>query len=113
MQKCIHDLQVFKKITEVQTVPNLSFEFRYLAKISRGPKLEGCAFANFVNSSGTEGEPSQKREKNGGKKKKINAAATVNRTRDLSITDQMNVLTNQAPLKIQYSLDTDLTKSSH
>ena len=25
-------------------------------KIHRGPKLEGCAFANFVNSSGTEGE---------------------------------------------------------
>ena len=25
-------------------------------KIHRGPKLEGCAFANFGNSSGTEGE---------------------------------------------------------
>ena len=25
-------------------------------KIRRGPKLEGCAFANFGNSSGTEGE---------------------------------------------------------
>ena len=36
----------------------------------RGPKLEGCAFANFGNSSGTEEEPSQKREKNGWKKKK-------------------------------------------
>ena len=33
-------------------------------KIRRGPKLEGSAFANFENSSGTEGEPSQKREKN-------------------------------------------------
>ena len=33
-----------------------------------GPKLEGCAFANFGNSSGTEGEPSQTREKNGLKK---------------------------------------------
>ena len=32
-------------------------------KIPRGPKLEGCAFAKFGNSSGTEGEPSQKREK--------------------------------------------------
>ena len=39
-------------------------------KICRGPKLEGCAFANFGNSSGTKGEPSQKREKNGRKKKK-------------------------------------------
>ena len=38
-------------------------------KIRRGPKLEGCAFVNFGNSSGTEGEPSQKREKNGEKKK--------------------------------------------
>ena len=38
-----------------------------LSKIRRGPKLEGCAFANFGNSSGTEEEPSQKREKNGGK----------------------------------------------
>ena len=59
-------------------------------KIRRGPKLEGCAFANFGNSSGTEGEPSQKR----GKKKKVNAATTRNRTRDPSITDQMSVLTN-------------------
>ena len=25
-------------------------------KIRRGPKLEGCAFTNFGNSSGTEGE---------------------------------------------------------
>ena len=32
-------------------------------KIRRGPKLEGCAFVNFGNSSGTEEEPSQKREK--------------------------------------------------
>ena len=36
-----------------------------LQKIRRGPKLEGCAFAKFGNSSGTEGEPSQKREKLG------------------------------------------------
>ena len=72
-------------------------------KIRRGPKLEGCAFANFGNSSGTEGEPSQKRDKNGGKKeKKNNAAATGNRTRDPSITDQMSVLTNQVHLKIQF-----------
>ena len=35
-----------------------------------GPKLEGCALANFGNSSGTEGELSQKREKKGVKKKK-------------------------------------------
>ena len=32
------------------------------------PKLEGRAFANFGNSSGIEGKPSQKREKNGGEK---------------------------------------------
>ena len=32
-------------------------------RIGRGPKLEGCAFANFGNSSGTEEEPSQKRQK--------------------------------------------------
>ena len=54
--------------------------------------MEGCAFANFGNSSGTEGEPSQKREKNEEK----------NRTRDPSITDQMSVLTNQVHLKIQF-----------
>ena len=36
-------------------------------KIPRGPKLEDFAFANFGNSSGTEGEPSQKREKWGEK----------------------------------------------
>ena len=35
-------------------------------KYGRGPKLEGYAFANIGNSSGTEGEPSEKREKNGG-----------------------------------------------
>ena len=40
-----------------------------LLKIRRGPKLEGCAFANFGYSSGTEGEPNQKRE-NGGKERK-------------------------------------------
>ena len=32
-------------------------------KIRRGPKLEGYAFVNFGNSSGTQEEPSQKREK--------------------------------------------------
>ena len=68
-------------------------------KIRRGPKLKGCAFANFGNSSGTEEEPNQKREK---KEKNNNAAATGNRTRDLSITDQMSVLTNQVHLKIQF-----------
>ena len=40
----------------------------YPQKIRRGPKLEGCAFANFGNLSGTEGEPSQKREKKGKRK---------------------------------------------
>ena len=49
--------------------------------------MEGCAFANFGNSSGTEGETSQKREKIGEEKENINAAATGNRTRDPSITD--------------------------
>ena len=39
-------------------------------KYGRGPKLEGRAFANFRNSSGTEEEPSQKRERNGGKIKR-------------------------------------------
>ena len=43
----------------------------------------------------------KKREK-WGRKKKINAAATGNRTRDPSITDQMSVLTNQVHLKIQF-----------
>ena len=33
-------------------------------KIRRGPKLEGCAFANFGNSSGTEENRVKKREKN-------------------------------------------------
>ena len=33
----------------------------HLMKIRRGPKLEGCAFVNFGNSSGTEEESSQKR----------------------------------------------------
>ena len=28
--------------------------FLYQRKIRRGPKLEGCAFTNFGNSSGTE-----------------------------------------------------------
>ena len=32
-------------------------------------KYVGCAFANFGNSSGTEVDPNQKREKNGRKKK--------------------------------------------
>ena len=32
-------------------------------KIRRGPKLEDCAFDNFGNTSGTEEEPSQIREK--------------------------------------------------
>ena len=34
-------------------------------KIRRDPKLQGCAFANFGNSSGTEGEGAEvKRESN-------------------------------------------------
>ena len=35
-------------------MPKLELQFE---KIHRGPKLEGCAFAYFGNSSGTEGEP--------------------------------------------------------
>ena len=38
-------------------------------KIRKGPKLEGCAFVNFGNSSRTEEEPSQKREEMGEKEK--------------------------------------------
>ena len=38
--------------------------------LRRGPKLEGCALANFGNSSGTEGEPSQKKREKWGKKRK-------------------------------------------
>ena len=74
----------------------------FFVKICRGPKLEGCAFVNFRNSSGTEEEPSQKREKNGGEKENNNAASTGNQTRDLSITDQMSLLTNQVHLKILF-----------
>ena len=47
-------------------------------------------------------ESSQKREKNGGKRKIINAASTGNQTQDLSTTNQMSVLTNQVHLKIQF-----------
>ena len=39
-------------------------------KIRKGPKLEGCAFANFGNSSGTEVEPSQKKRQKWVKKEK-------------------------------------------
>ena len=63
-------------------------------KIRRGLKLEGCTFVNFGNLSGTEGESSQKREKNGKKKRK--------KIRDLSITDQMCALKNWVHLKIQF-----------
>ena len=73
-------------------------KYIFFEKIRRGPKLEGCAFVNFGHSSGTEEEPSQKREK----RKIINADASGNRTRDLSITDQISVLTNQVHLKIQF-----------
>ena len=34
-----------------------------LSKIRRGPKLEGCAFANFENSSGTEGQSAKVKER--------------------------------------------------
>ena len=40
-----------------------------LDKIRRGPKLEGCAFANFGNSSGTEGEATEVKEKREREKK--------------------------------------------
>ena len=48
-----------------------------MRKICRCPKLEGCGFANFGNSSGTEREPSQKKGKKG---KNVNAPTTRNRT---------------------------------
>ena len=44
----------------------------------------------------------KKERKMGEKRKKINAAATGNRTRDPSITDQMDFLANQVHLKIQF-----------
>ena len=44
----------------------------------------------------------KKERKRGEKEEIINAAATGNRTRDLSITDQMDVLTNQVHLKIHF-----------
>ena len=43
-----------------EDVKNKSFGVTTITKIRRGPKLEGCAFANFGNSSGTEGELRQK-----------------------------------------------------
>ena len=44
----------------------------------------------------------KKERKRGEKEEIINAAATGNRTRDLSITEQMSVLTNQVHLKIHF-----------
>ena len=49
-----------------------------------------------------EGNRVKKERKMGKKRKIINATATGNRTRDLSIIDQMSVLTNQVHLKIQF-----------
>ena len=34
----------------------VSIDPSFYVKIHRGPKLEGCVFTNFGNSSGTEGE---------------------------------------------------------
>ena len=70
--------------------------------IRRGPKLEGCALPTLEIRVELKEKRVKKREKYGCKKKKINAAATGNRTRDPSITDQMSVLTNQVHLKIQF-----------
>ena len=68
----------------------------YGSKVGR---LLICQIWKFEwNRRGTE---SKKREK-WGKRGKYNATATGNRTRDLSITDQMSVLTNQVHLKIQF-----------
>ena len=75
--------------------------------------MEGCAFAKFGNSSGTEGEPVKKIRKMGKKRQIINAAATGNRTRDPSITDQMSGLTNQVHLKIQFRHRFDKKVSIH
>ena len=64
---------------------------------SKVGRLRICHLWKFEwNRRGTE---SKKREKGG---KKSNAVATGNRTLDLSITDQMDVLTNQVLLKIQF-----------
>ena len=66
---------------------------------SKVGRLRICQLWKFEwNRRGTE---SKKREK-WGKKKKINAAATGNQTRDLSITDHMSAWTNQVHLKIQF-----------
>ena len=59
-----------------------------------------------------EGNRVKKERKAGEKRKIINVASAGNRTRDLSITDLMSVLTNQVHLKIQFR-HTDLTKSAH
>ena len=63
----------------------------------------GQDITDILRISGTEEEPSQKkREKLDEKRKIINAASTGNQTPDLSITNQMSVLTNQVHLKIQF-----------
>ena len=67
---------------------------------SKVGRLRICQLWKFEwNRRGTE---SKKRKKWGKNKKNNNAASTGNRTRDLSITDQMSVLTNQVHLKIQF-----------
>ena len=67
-QKCSALLPRCTKNAKLHFLSHFIEQFSH-SKIRRGPKLEGCAFANFGNSSGSEEEPIQKREKNGEKKK--------------------------------------------
>ena len=68
---------------------------------SKVGRLSICQLWKFEwKRRGTKSKKRQKWVKK--ERKKINAALTGNRTRDLSITDQMNVLTNQVLLKRQF-----------
>ena len=48
------DVMICKNAVFSQNVMPLTKKLAF--KIRRGPKLEDCAFANFGNSSGTEGD---------------------------------------------------------
>ena len=62
------DVMICKNAVFSQNVMPLTKKLAF--KIRRGPKLEDCAFANFGNSSGTEEEPSQKKERKMGENRK-------------------------------------------
>ena len=89
----------YESMLRITHAPALKVMKKY---VSRGPKLEDCICQLCTFEWNRRGTESKKRKKWGGKEKKINAAATGNRTRDLSITDQMSALTNQVHLKIQF-----------